>query len=99
MRISDWSSDVCSSDLRALARGRVPGALHRGRCLVDEILQHVVEEAHDVLDEGRIVLPLEVLLEVQRRQAADGGALFAMMVLDGRPGDLAVEVRVRKSVV
>src|SRR3546814_4674967 len=35
MRISDWSSDVCSSDLRrARSRGKMAGLLYRnGRCL------------------------------------------------------------------
>ena len=37
---------------RALAHGGVDGALHAGRRAVDEVLQHVVEEAHDVLDEA-----------------------------------------------
>src|SRR3546814_18657687 len=27
MRISDWSSDVCSSDLRGLCRGPLPGGM------------------------------------------------------------------------
>src|SRR3546814_3709029 len=30
MRISDWSSDVCSSDLGADAPGRIPGVIERG---------------------------------------------------------------------
>src|SRR3546814_17128249 len=71
---------------RALARGRVPGAPPRGRCLVDEILQHVVEEAHDVLEAGGNVLPLSVLLDVQRRPAAHGEATLALLVLSRRQG-------------
>src|SRR3546814_10965196 len=31
MRISDWSSDVCSSDLRTAAGRRLPGPMERGR--------------------------------------------------------------------
>src|SRR3546814_5160948 len=31
MRISDWSSDVCSSDLRAEARGRGAGRMSRAK--------------------------------------------------------------------
>src|SRR3546814_1619563 len=31
MRISDWSSDVCSSDLRAMAANLVVGDAHRDR--------------------------------------------------------------------
>src|SRR3546814_2813698 len=47
MRISDWSSDVCSSDLaapgKAAARMAVPKKSHRPRPLP----QHHVEEHHD----------------------------------------------------
>jgi hypothetical protein len=39
------------------------------------------------------VLPLEPGLEVQRRQAADRGALLAMMVDAGRQRDLGAQVR------
>ncbi len=60
---------------------------------VDEALQHVVEEAHHVLDEVRMLVPLEIGLEVERRQAADRGALLAVMVDAGRQRDLAAQVR------
>ena len=42
------------------AHGGIGGALEIVRRVVDEVLQHVVEEAHDVLDELRIGLPLIV---------------------------------------
>src|SRR3546814_2197447 len=32
MRISDWSSDVCSSDLKAVLQGERLGGLHSGHC-------------------------------------------------------------------
>ena len=72
----------------------VAGALPcRCRRAVDEALQHVVEEAHHVLDEGRMLVPLEPGLEVQRRQAAHRRALLAVMVDARRQGDLGAEVR------
>src|SRR3546814_16755228 len=103
MRISDWSSDVCSSDLplvpdlrhdafqrhhvglqegvethdaepdRTLAPRRIPGAPDFVRRAVDEILQHVVEKAHYVRDEGRMSFPFRVFLEIQRRQDGKSG--------------------------
>src|SRR3546814_15393720 len=60
---------------------------------VDEVLQHVVEEAQAILDEQRMFLPLMEVFEVQRRQAADRGALLAVLVNAGRQGDLAAQVR------
>src|SRR3546814_8274301 len=48
MRISDWSSDVCSSDLLA-ARGEVVDQLH-----VAPFAASAVEEVLEV-DEGRVV--------------------------------------------
>src|SRR3546814_15112554 len=42
MRISDWSSDVCSSDLRIIARGpgdKTPVALHNRAGIADALLE------------------------------------------------------------
>src|SRR3546814_10274049 len=54
MRISDWSSDVCSSDLEADVEAL---ALHRGDAAVAELLmEHAVaalEAAAERLDAGR----------------------------------------------
>src|SRR3546814_10315910 len=65
MRISDWSSDVCSSDLRLHAAGSTcprprPIALGRGRghvepaaCSVDEAThgqQHILKPAGNKID-------------------------------------------------
>src|SRR3546814_13167351 len=61
MRISDWSSDVCSSDL----------------------------------DERLVAVPLVPGFEVQRREAADRGAIVAEMVAARRQRDLRAEVRGR----
>jgi hypothetical protein len=78
---------------RALAHGGVGGAGEVRAGVVDEALQHVVEEAHHVLDEGRMLVPLEIGLEIERAQAAHGGALLAVMVDAGRQRDLAAQVR------
>src|SRR3546814_20812009 len=44
MRISDWSSDVCSSDLRLLARGLVfQKLLQQHIVMVGKLFQHVKE--------------------------------------------------------
>ena len=50
---------------RTLAHGGVGGAREVRAGVVDEALQDVVEEAHHVLDEGRMLVPLEIGLEVQ----------------------------------
>src|SRR5882757_8937410 len=61
---SHWRRRVLKSRMfqllaSALAPGRIDGVGHLRRGAVDEVLQHVVEEAHDVLDEGRVVAPLQ----------------------------------------
>ena len=61
--------------------------------VVDEVLQHVVEEAHHVFDEGRVILPLDEALDVQRRQAAHRRAVIAEMVNARGQGDLGTQVR------
>ena len=78
---------------RTLSPGGVFGPRHAVGRLLDEILEHVVEEAHHVLDEERIAAPFEIGLEVERGQAADRGPLLAVMVGPGRQGDLAAQVR------
>src|SRR3546814_2461759 len=46
MRISDWSSDVCSSDLLAhqLASDRSPGACHQHPPAMDRLAHHFAVE-------------------------------------------------------
>ncbi len=78
---------------RALAGGRIDSLRHGRGGAVDEVLQHVVEEAHHVLDEARLFAPLEEGLGVHRRQAAHGGALFAKVVLAGGQHDFGAQVR------
>jgi hypothetical protein len=77
---------------RALAHRRVGRAREVRTGGVDEALQDVVEEAHHVLDEGRMLVPFEIGLEIERGEAAHGGALLAVMVDAGRQGDLAAQV-------
>ncbi len=49
----------------ALALGAVLGARHLVRSAGDVIAQHIVEEAHDVLDEELVLAPLVPRLEAQ----------------------------------
>ncbi len=78
---------------RPLSGGRIDRRAHRGRGAGDEVLQHIVEEAHHVLDEAGIVAPFQELLGVDRRQAAHRGALLAQVVLAGVEHDLRAQVR------
>src|SRR3546814_5888858 len=84
MRISDWSSDVCSSDLVAAGldggRSGVPGGGADHRDALAALPQHVVEEASEELQrvvlesQGRAVEQLHqpgALVELLQR--GDGG--------------------------
>src|SRR3546814_947389 len=79
MRISDWSSDVCSSDLaeadRAFAAGRIFGARHFGWGAVDIVLEDVVEHPHHVLDKALVAVPFVPGFEIEAGEAADCGAI------------------------
>src|SRR3546814_10637217 len=44
MRISDWSSDVCSSDLKSDAPGRAISSMGNGRSGMEEVDFHQLEE-------------------------------------------------------
>ena len=72
---------------RTFLADRVDCPGHARGSVTAEVFQHVVEEAHDVLDEPWDVLPLVVGLGVDRRQAADSGALVG----DGQH-DLSAQV-------
>src|SRR3546814_6055661 len=73
MRISDWSSDVCSSDLFTTEQGLGVGAVKRGptftRCIV-------VDDDPDILLSARLLLG-DLLEEVAAFQSPDE-ALAAM---------------------
>jgi hypothetical protein len=82
MALSNGTFWLCRNEWKPIrprptdrSRWRVDGVAHLRRRADDEVLQHVVEEAHDVLDEGRVVAPLQEGLGVDRGQAADRGAL------------------------
>src|SRR3546814_2281416 len=91
MRISDWSSDVCSSDLRGLQRDLLPDlpveALHQ--LLAD---QHAGTGAGESLALGRGHLDLRVQVEVVRRHREAEDLVARVLVGAAEPvgvGDLA----------
>ena len=71
----------------ALAHGGVARAADAVGRVLDEVLEHVVEELHRVVDELLVAAPLVVVLEVDGGEAADGRA-----VLRGRQENLGAEV-------
>src|SRR3546814_13324694 len=54
MRISDWSSDVCSSDLVGQGRGRVEQGVEL--CLERRVAAEMIDQAVDIMlvEEGRL---------------------------------------------
>src|SRR3546814_7696948 len=89
MRISDWSSDVCSSDLRKLLRRAQPvlaGGAHPGRHLAFETgdPHHVefIEVAGGDRDEAQT---LKQRMGWIRR-------LLQHPLVEGEPGELAIDV-------
>src|SRR3546814_17781119 len=59
MRISDWSSDVCSSDLRECIRGKQAGKLQcclQSRLLVEAPEPEFLREPLTTLDDFEVVL-------------------------------------------
>ena len=77
---------------RAFAQRRIFGAVHAGGRGLDEAGQHIVEHAQHVLDKALFLGPLVPGLDVERRQAADRGAVLAVMVDAGGQRDLAAQV-------
>src|SRR3546814_2357356 len=71
MRISDWSSDVCSSDLDDLhaveQRLRHPQRVRRGR---EHHIRQVVVDLEVVILEAVVLLRIEHLEQCRRRVAA-----------------------------
>ena len=78
---------------RTLALGRIDGGLHFRRRAADEVLQHIVQETHDVFDEAGLFAPLQEGLGIDRRQAANGGPVHAQVVAAGVQHDLGAQVR------
>ncbi len=76
----------------ALARRGVFRPFHFVRRAVDEILQHIVEEQHHVLDKAVLPFPFVIFFKVERGQAADRRPLLAEMINARRQGDFRAEV-------
>ena len=77
---------------RTLPHSRVFRPLHLLRRTINKVLQHVVQKPHYVLDQQRVVLPLQPAFEVKRRQATHRRPLLAMVIEAGRQRDLAAQV-------
>ena len=59
-----------------LAHGAQSRTRNRVRSVIDEVLKHVVEKFHHILDELRHVLPLIEVLQIHGRKTADGRTLL-----------------------
>src|SRR3546814_13515632 len=68
MRISDWSSDVCSSDLSAtvLRGGRVSGHCTPAQCSDQELAQLMVGEAAGLIGDYPKVSADKAFLEIHK---------------------------------
>src|SRR3546814_10773823 len=60
MRISDWSSDVCSSDLRRAARHRRARLVPAPRSVVHDRLSHAISRISRQADEAAARAVLEI---------------------------------------
>src|SRR3546814_5542382 len=67
MRISDWSSDVCSSDLRSCRCHPAIAALERALQLQDDIGKIGAEQYQQILDNERAQLRVNDALEARSR--------------------------------
>src|SRR3546814_15442081 len=83
MRISDWSSDVCSSDLeqvrgaaleRALARARGAGAMH--------VVVALAPARDELRDQFRRILAIGV--EEDRKSVGEGKSVSGRLDIGGR---------------
>src|SRR3546814_10458083 len=82
MRISDWSSDVCSSDLAADG-GRA--AIAPYRCCIDHVLQRIPLEATEQPQAGDDALDLARRLAVRAAgHAVDIGAAIQADLLENK---------------
>src|SRR3546814_9953479 len=95
MRISDWSSDVCSSDLQAVAMRREPPALafiSEGAEQLQVLQAPAMADAALPGDADDLVAPArDALAELARRQRRLGQRLarFEVEASDARPAILA----------
>ena len=77
----------------ALALGAVLGARHLVRRAGDIVAEHVVEEAHHVLDELLVLVPIVPRFEIEGAQATYCSAVSTKMIATGRKRDFGAEVR------
>src|SRR3546814_11367170 len=90
MRISDWSSDVCSSDLRLVLDGRVDGVerqllvrIERGQIVEIDAVPHrfgIVEIDLDQLGQRKITLAVARRANLALDGVAGAQAIFADLV-------------------
>src|SRR3546814_17346020 len=95
MRISDWSSDVCSSDLEIVGAQQVEGRRHVGALEVALVLHLLLEggELHLVDEHAE----LAGLLEIQHG-GEEGGRLHPGVLLGRHVGQRAGEQRAAEAV-
>src|SRR3546814_8925063 len=95
MRISDWSSDLCSSDLKIVERQRARPLIDVGKCLVQALIGHDGQQrAEDfVLHDGHVIA------DIEQQAVGHAPALSLVEQLDqqcalaGGIADVAVEPR------
>src|SRR3546814_6528795 len=96
MRISDWSSDVCSSDLR----GREADNQHRGPDIVDilrEIDRHDAAGTKEHRDLAREIGRVAGLDESRRQPAAGDAAEVGYQIDGGERQAEALEVQIGRA--
>src|SRR3546814_16868990 len=94
MRISDWSSDVCSSDLAIEQEQRITGAdaakIDHARVRGEAAGKHLALDVRGVLGEGFECIEyrhMAFTLEVLTRNDRDRCRAFDLRALDARTGD------------
>src|SRR3546814_12221020 len=86
MRISDWSSDVCSSDLLPPLLARLLPGLDGHGALVDELTRALIETPPvDAAQGGYIAEGHDPELDALRETARDGRKAIAALLPDYSP--------------
>src|SRR3546814_15978437 len=70
MRISDWSSDVCSSDLPSVSTlyaGRLAQKGVVDQTIIDEMVEHFVKHLDEEFEAGKAYLPNKADRSEERR--------------------------------
>src|SRR3546814_12914750 len=105
MRISDWSSDVCSSDLQRVKLSKELSRRDTGRTLyiLDEPttglhfhdIEHLLAVLHKLRDDGNTIVVIEHNLDVIKTAdrvvdlGPEGGHRGGMIIAEGTPEELA----------